>query len=108
MIEYVVVYVSLSTSGLILLRSRLAHAESIAVLARDPRLLAGAVCYAASFLTWLAALRRFEITRAFPVFMGLSYATVTIAAVIVLGERLSVIRALGIALVGVGVLLVSQ
>jgi multidrug transporter EmrE-like cation transporter len=108
MIEYVLVYVVLSTSGLVILRSRLGGGQSLMVLAHDPRVLLGAACYAASFLTWLLALRKFELVRAFPVFMGSSYAAVTVAAVLVLGERLSTLRGIGIALVGFGVLLVYR
>ena len=108
MIEYVLVYVVLSTSGLVILRSRLGGGESLTALAHDPRLFVGGLFYAASFLTWLLALRRFELVRAFPVFMGSSYAAVTMAAVLVLGERLSALRGLGVALVGLGVLLVYR
>jgi len=107
-IPYLVVYVALSTSGLLLLRSRLEGGGSLGSLVSDPLLLLGAVCYALSFLTWLATLRYYEVTRAFPIFLGSSYAAVTIGAVLVLGEHLTGVRVAGIVLVGLGILLVGR
>ena len=63
-------YVVLSTSGLLLLRTGLRDDGGIADLVRDPRVLVGAVLYAASFLTWLFALRRNELSLVYPVFIG--------------------------------------
>jgi multidrug transporter EmrE-like cation transporter len=108
MIPYLIVYVALSTTGLLLLRSRLGSGEDLASLLSDPRFLAGAVCYAASFLTWIAALRHYEITRIFPLFLGAGYACVTIGAVVILGEHLTVSRISGIVLVGAGIVLVGR
>jgi multidrug transporter EmrE-like cation transporter len=107
-IAYLVVYVALSTSGLLLLRSRLGGGETLASLASDPRLLLGAACYAASFLVWLLALRHFEITRAFPVFLGASYIAVTVGAVLILGEHLGPVRLAGVVLIGGGIFLVGR
>jgi multidrug transporter EmrE-like cation transporter len=107
-IPYLVVYVALSTAGVLLLRSRFGSGESLAALASDPRFLLGGVCYTASFLTWLAALRHYQITRAFPIFLGSSYAAVMVGAVVVLGERLTAARIAGILLVGAGVLLIGR
>jgi multidrug transporter EmrE-like cation transporter len=108
MIPYVLTYVVLTTAGLLLLRSRLGSGASVSELATDPRFLLGAACYAASFLTWLLALRKFEITRAFPVFLGASYVAVTIGAVLILDEHLSAPRVGGIVLVGLGIVLIGR
>lgn len=108
MIVYLVVYVALSTSGLLMLRSRLGSDEPLASLASDPRFLLGAACYAASFLVWLLALREFEITRAFPVFLGASYLAVTLGAVVILGEHVGPLRLAGMALIGGGIVLVGR
>jgi multidrug transporter EmrE-like cation transporter len=107
-IPYLVAYVTLSTAGLLLLRSRLEGGGSLRSFASDPLLLIGAACYALSFLTWLAALRYYEITQAFPIFLGLSYVAVTIGAVIVLGEHVTGVRIAGIVLVGLGILLIGR
>jgi multidrug transporter EmrE-like cation transporter len=107
-IPYLVVYVALSTAGLLLLRSRLGSGAGLGDVATDWRFLLGAVCYASSFLTWLLALRHFEITRAFPIFLGSAYAAAAIGAVLFLDEHLTGVRLTGIVLVGLGILLVGR
>jgi multidrug transporter EmrE-like cation transporter len=105
-IAYLVVYVTLSTTGLLLLRSRLAGAE-LAHLPTDALFILGGICYAVSFLTWMLALRKFEVVRAFPIFAGASYAAVMLGAVFILGERLTEGGVAGAVLVGAGILLIG-
>jgi len=107
LIPYLAVYVTLSTTGLLLLRSRLAGAP-LRELPTDGLFVLGALCYAASFLTWMVALRRFEVVRAFPLFAGASYAAVTLGAALVLGERLTQSHVAGVVLVGAGILLIGR
>ena len=75
-------------------------------LVRDPRVLGGAVLYAASFLTWLLALRRDELSFVYPIFIGTGYVAIVLASAVLLDESLSATRLAGIALVGIGVLLI--
>jgi multidrug transporter EmrE-like cation transporter len=99
-------YVVLSTSGLLLLRTGLRGDDGVAALLRDPRVLAGAVLYATSFLTWLFALRRNELSLVYPLFIGTGYVAIVLASALVLDESLGLARLVGIALIGVGLLLV--
>ena len=99
-------YVVLSTSGLLLLRTGLRDEGGVADLIRDPRVLVGAVLYAASFLTWLFALRRNELSLVYPVFIGTGYVVIVLASALLLDESLGAARLVGIALVGVGLLLI--
>jgi multidrug transporter EmrE-like cation transporter len=101
------VYTVLATSGLVLLRRALGG-ESLGTAVSDPRLFAGAVLYAASFGTFLLALRRFELLTVYPIFSGLAYATITVAAWLFLDESLSPLRLTGILLVGGGVALLAR
>jgi len=104
---YTVVYVTLATTGLVLLRRSLAD-SSLADIVAEPGFYLGFAFYAASFLTFLVSLRRFDVLTVYPVFSGLAYATVTVAAVWVLGEHLSAARLAGIVLVGAGVVLLVR
>jgi len=104
---YTVVYVALATTGLVLLRRSLAD-SSLADIVAEPGFYIGFAFYAASFLTFLVSLRRFDVLTVYPVFSGLAYATVTVAAVWVLGEHLSAARLAGIVLVGAGVVLLVR
>jgi len=62
----------------------------------------------ASFLVWLAALRQFEITRAFPIFFGLACVAIATGMVAILGEQVTVPRVAGIVLVGFAILLIGR
>jgi multidrug transporter EmrE-like cation transporter len=104
---YAVVYTTLATIGLVLLRRSLADAD-VGEIVREPGFYLGGVFYAASFLTFLASLRRFEVLTVFPLFSGLAYATVAVAAAVVLDEALTVSRVLGIVLVGTGAFLLVR
>jgi hypothetical protein len=107
LIAYTAAYTLLATSGLLLLRSRLDGADIQAVLI-DPRAYLGAVCYAASFGTFLLSLRRFEVLTVFPVFTGVTYAAVASGAAMVLGEPLGISRVAGLAFIGAGVMLLVR
>lgn len=107
LIGYAVVYTSLATTGLVLLRRSLADA-TLAELAQDPAVFLGALFYAASFATFLLSLRRFEVLTVFPLFTGLTYATVAVAAAVVLDESVTAARLAGIALVGIGAVLLVR
>ena len=104
---YAVVYTTLATIGLMLLRRSLADAELEEIL-REPGFYFGGIFYAASFATFLASLRQFEVLTVFPLFSGLAYATVAVAAAVVLDESLTLSRVLGIVLVGVGAILLVR
>lgn len=104
---YTVVYVALATTGLVLLRRSLADA-SFGEIITEPGFYLGFAFYGASFLTFLLSLRRFDLLTVYPVFNGLAYASVTVAAVWLLGEHLSAARVAGIVLVGVGVALLVR
>lgn len=104
LVGYAVTYTTLATLGLVVLRRTLADA-SLAEIVRSPGFYAGGLLYAASFGTFLASLRNFEVLTVFPLFTGVTYATVTLAAALVLDEPLTASRLAGIALVGVGAVL---
>lgn len=104
---YLIVYVALTTTGLMLLRRSLADVPLSEALG-DPRFYIGATAYALSFGTFLLSLRHFEVLTVFPVFLGVTYATIAVAAAIFLGESLTPSRVAGIALVGAGLLLLAR
>jgi multidrug transporter EmrE-like cation transporter len=104
---YTVLYTTLATAGLVLVRRSLADA-SLSELVQDPGVYAGGLLYAASFATFLATLRSYEVLTVFPLFTGVTYATVTVAAALLLDEPLTTSRLAGIALVAVGALLLVR
>lgn len=107
LIAYAIAYTTLATAGLVVLRRSLED-EAFSELVRDPAVYAGGLLYAASFATFLLSLRSFEVLTVFPLFTGVTYATVTLAAVVVLGESLTASRLAGIALVAAGAVLLTR
>jgi multidrug transporter EmrE-like cation transporter len=74
----------------------------------EPRLAIGIFCYGLSFLIWLIALRSYALTTVYPLFIGVGYSSVVLASFIILGENASLVRVVGIAFVGIGVVLVTR
>ena len=107
---YLAVYVVLSTAGLLLLRSSLSGHEGDGLLAAVAtwRFGAGLLFYGSSFATWMLALRRYELSIVYPIFIGVGYGTVTLAAITLLGEHVTPAKVVGMVLVGLGVVLVGR
>ena len=80
---------------------------SIVVLARSGSFWVGMFCYGASLCVWLAALSRAPVSIAYPM-LSVGYVIVAFASMLWLGETLSPAKMLGIALICMGVVLVSR
>jgi len=80
---------------------------SALILARSPPFWVGMVCYATSLCVWLAALSKAPVSVAYPM-LSIGYIVVAAVSVLWLDEILSPLKVLGIALICVGVILVSR
>jgi multidrug transporter EmrE-like cation transporter len=105
-------YAVLNASGLLLMRLGLkgdgGGKPVLALLLHEPRLAIGIFCYGLSFLIWLLALRSYALAIVYPLFIGVGYSSVVLASFIILHEHASLVRLVGIAFVGVGVVLVAR
>jgi drug/metabolite transporter (DMT)-like permease len=63
--------------------------------------------YLATFVVWMLILQRMDLSKAFPM-TGLSYITVPLLAWVVFGEVTNGTRALGIAFIAAGVMLLGR
>jgi len=81
--------------------------SSILILFKSLPFWGGMLCYAASICVWVAALSKAPVSTAYPM-LSLGYVVVAFASVLWLGETLSPAKVLGIALICVGVVLVSR
>jgi len=73
-----------------------------------PQVLVGAVIYIVSALLWLAVLGMMDISAAYPIFVSGAFLIVTVAAILLFQEHVNLIRILGIAVMLLGIFLVSQ
>ena len=80
---------------------------SIVVLGTSLPFWAGMVCYGISLCVWLAALSKAPVSVAYPM-LSIGYVVVTGISVLWMGEVLSPAKLLGVALICVGVVLISR
>jgi multidrug transporter EmrE-like cation transporter len=76
-------------------------------LALEPRILAGAGCYALSLVLWVMALSRTEVSVMYPM-VSIGFALNALLAWWLLGEALNAQRLIGIAVIMLGVWLVAR
>jgi multidrug transporter EmrE-like cation transporter len=81
--------------------------SSVFVLFKSLPFWSGMLCYAASLCVWVAALSKAPVSTAYPM-LSLGYVVVAAVSAAWLGETLTVSKALGIALICAGVVLVSR
>lgn len=74
--------------------------------ATEWRLLGGLALYGVATISWLYVLSRLPLSLAYP-FVGLSFVTVAVLSVVILGERIVPLQMAGTALIAVGVVLVA-
>ena len=72
------------------------------------QVLAGGVVYIMSALMWMAVLGMMDISAAYPIFIAGAFTIVTAAAIELLHEHVNAMRIIGIAVVILGILIVSQ
>jgi multidrug transporter EmrE-like cation transporter len=68
---------------------------------------AAMVCYAISILLWMAVLSKVEVSFAYP-FLSIGYVVAALVGYQFFGESLSLVRIAGIAVICVGVYLISR
>jgi len=104
-------YVCTGTGGLLLMRAELRRPDTVLLslsTLTNWRLILAFVLYASSFLMWLLAVERYELTTAYPFFIGIGYTSLMVCAILVLGESVDLVKLIGIVLVGAGLLLVAS
>jgi len=81
--------------------------ETLVAVARNPIFILVVIFMGAQLINWLKVLDHADLSYAKP-FTSLSYVTVCILSVLLLGERIAPLQVLGIAIVVAGVWCVSQ
>ena len=108
-----------TVSGNLLLRSGLIRAGGfggssgslfgqLLKLAMEPRFVSGFCLYGISALVWFAVISVEDLSTCYPVLVSLTFVLVTLGAVVFFGERISVPKLIGIAVILAGVIVVSR
>lgn len=77
-------------------------------LVRRPALWLGLLCFGLSLVGYTLSLRRFEISFAYPVMVGVGFSIVVLSAWLWFGEALSLSKLAGIALIFAGIVLAAR
>ena len=78
----------------------------VKMIVGSPLVLLGLFFYGLGALAWIAALTRLDLSVAYP-FLALNFVLVALSSWLILGERVPLLRWLGIAVICVGILLVA-
>ncbi|WP_421988768.1 hypothetical protein [Roseococcus sp.] len=108
-----VVHVLLSVGGLLLIKTqasqlKLAWQRQDTLWPMSGLLALGAACYIGGFLIWMIVLARNELSVVYPIAVGATLALSSIAAAMLLGETLSLLRLAGIACIMLGVVVIVR
>lgn len=106
-------HVALSVGGLLLIKTqaallRLAWQRDEALWPVGGWVALGAALYIAGFLVWMVVLSRNELSVVYPIAVGATLALSSLAAVMLLGESLSLLRLTGIACIMLGVAVIVR
>jgi multidrug transporter EmrE-like cation transporter len=74
----------------------------------DPYIISSYVFSLLSSIAWLYALEKYPVSTAFPAYIGILFCVVTVGGVVLLREQVSAQQLAGVALILVGVGLVSR
>lgn len=114
-----VVYAVIGTVGLIMMKRGLPTDVSIFPLGiesalrfarrcMNPLVIVGFLCYAGSFALSLVILAARPLSFAYPLMNAVAYVAALVAAIVVLGERATLVATVGLVLIGVGIVLIAR
>ena len=73
----------------------------------SPLIIIGIIVYTIAVFFWLFGLSKVDLSFAYP-FLALSYVLVILASLVILGEYISPLRWIGLAVICIGVLIISR
>lgn len=114
---YIFGTISLTVYGQLIVKWRVAKAgplptdllpkiRFLTALLFDPWILSALLLAVPAALFWMAAMTRFELSYAYP-FMSLAFVLVMILSAVILGEPITVLKVMGLALVMAGIIVSS-
>lgn len=106
------VYALLSAGGLVLFKlggqdAAFQVGKTGFSLALSWKMLLGILCYLCSFLLWLVIVSRTQLTFAMPLSVGIVNTLVFLGSARFLGERITPLKILGLAVIVLGLFLIS-
>jgi drug/metabolite transporter (DMT)-like permease len=103
-ISYMIASSVLGLTGQVLLKRGASTGAPLLDVFLHPLVWGGLLLYAAGTFFWLLVLSRVKLSMAYP-FTALNYVLVLVPSVLILGERVSVLRMVGVLVIAAGVAL---
>jgi multidrug transporter EmrE-like cation transporter len=107
-ISIFVIYATLGSIGLTLMKKGLSTSEFSLRLIKSPTLIAGFGLYGLSFLLWMKILKESDLTYAFPIASAALFVGISLFSIYLLHENVSCTRMIGMLLIIAGILFVSR
>jgi len=116
MFFYIIFYILLTVSGLLLMKKGLIGVNLGGIMELIKSLLnwkfltshwqfiLGAVCYVFSFLTWMFLLSKKELSLIYPLTVSIVYVAIMISSVLLFHEQFTLAKMIGVVLIGLGIL----
>lgn len=82
--------------------------EGLFLALKRPALWVGLVCFGLSLVGYATALKKLDISFAYPVMVGVGFLIVTVSAIYLFDERLTVLRVAGMSLIVLGIILATR
>jgi len=79
----------------------------VGLIFQSPWVLLGLTLYAVGAVAWIAVLTRLELSYAYPL-LALNFVLITLTSRLILGESVPTMRWLGLAVICVGIVIVSR
>jgi multidrug transporter EmrE-like cation transporter len=83
-------------------------AQTLLHLFTNPGIILGLALYLVGFVLWAKVLSTVDISLAYPIFVSLAFVIVVVGSRIFFGESLNPIKILGIAVIALGIIVVSR
>ena len=109
MIPFAVIYACCSVAGLMLIKTAGTDGILFIGFRLNLKVILGLIIYFVGFCTYFIFLQNNDVSYVFPLFVGLNYVAVVLAAAFLLkeGERINAYQWIGIAAVLAGILLMN-
>ena len=83
-------------------------AQTLFHLFTNPGIILGLALYLVGFVLWVKVLSTVDISLAYPIFISLAFVIVVVGSRIFFGESLNLLKILGIAVIALGIIVVSR
>lgn len=107
----IVSYIVLTVSGVLLMRCGATYDKVASLMILGYKInvitILGILCYGFSFMLWIYLLQKYEISKILPFTVGISNVITILGACFLLGESISILKGIGVAVIIAGLIIIN-